>query len=197
MHELNSLSTCCTKAALPRCHEFVSETAKYGDLVSGPRVINADTKKRMKDVLTDIQNGHLREKWIAENEAGKPEYKRLLEKDLAHPIEKVGKELRARMGWLNKQPEKKSDAARNNSSSPGACREREGPTHSRGRVRACPVLTVALQNKEETERAGQALTPPLSATWRERGSKDENNGFRASTRSPRKSRPTPSAAPRC
>jgi ketol-acid reductoisomerase len=111
MHELKLIVDLLYEGGLAKMHEFVSETAKWGDLVSGPRVIDAGTKQRMKDVLADIQNGTFAKNWIAENETGKKEYQRLLDKDLAHPIEKVGKELRARMGWLNKQPEKKSDAA--------------------------------------------------------------------------------------
>jgi ketol-acid reductoisomerase len=100
MHELKLIVDLLYEGGLAKMHEFVSETAKYGDLVSGPRVINAETKARMKDVLTDIQNGTFARNWIAENEAGKPEYERLLKKDLAHDIEKVGANLRASMSWL-------------------------------------------------------------------------------------------------
>ena len=77
-----------------------SETAIYGDLVSGPRVINAETKARMREVLTDIQSGAFARDWILENQAGKPRYQKLLDADLNHPIEKTGAELRARMSWL-------------------------------------------------------------------------------------------------
>jgi ketol-acid reductoisomerase len=100
MHELKLIVDLLYEGGLARMHEFVSETAKYGDLVSGPRIINAETKQRMKEVLTDIQSGAFAKNWIAENEAGKPEYKKLLQKDLAHPIEEVGRKLRARMAWL-------------------------------------------------------------------------------------------------
>jgi ketol-acid reductoisomerase len=79
---------------------FVSETAKYGDFVSGPRVINDETRARMREVLGDIQSGAFARQWIAESEAGKPEYQRMWNEDLAQPIEQVGAELRKHMAWL-------------------------------------------------------------------------------------------------
>ena len=84
-------------------HSFVSETCKYGDLVSGPRIINEETRARMKDVLTDIQSGKFARDWILENQAGKPLYNALLNSDREQNIEKTGKALRERMSWL-KQP---------------------------------------------------------------------------------------------
>lgn len=100
LHELKLIVDLLYEGGLAKMHEFISETAIYGDLVSGPRVINDETKQRMRDVLTDIQSGKFARDWIAENEAGKPEYKKMLDADLAHPIEKTGKELRAMMAWL-------------------------------------------------------------------------------------------------
>jgi ketol-acid reductoisomerase len=79
----------------------ISETAKWGDVTVGPKIIDAGTKKRMKQALTDIQKGKFAKDWIDENKAGKPKYNKLMKQDLAHPIEKVGAELRARMPWLN------------------------------------------------------------------------------------------------
>jgi ketol-acid reductoisomerase len=80
--------------------EFVSETAQYGDYVSGPRVIDAGTKERMKAVLKDIQDGTFTRNWVAEYQAGLPNYKKWKQADLDHPIEQVGAKLRARMAWL-------------------------------------------------------------------------------------------------
>ncbi|MCB2112571.1 MAG: ketol-acid reductoisomerase [Parvularculaceae bacterium] len=100
LHELKLIVDLLYEGGIARMHEFVSETAKYGDLVSGPRVINAETKARMREVLTDIQSGNFARDWILENQAGKPRYQQLLNADLDHPIEKTGKELRARMSWL-------------------------------------------------------------------------------------------------
>ena len=81
-------------------HEFVSETAKYGDLSRGPRVVDAHVRAEMKKILEEVRNGQFAREWILENQAGRPQYSKLLERDLNHPIEKVGKALRARMSWL-------------------------------------------------------------------------------------------------
>ena len=101
MHELKLIVDLLHEGGLARMHRFVSETAKYGDFVSGPRVINEETRQRMRDVLGDIRNGIFARNWVLENQAGKPHYKKMLEKDLNHDIERVGKDLRARMPWLD------------------------------------------------------------------------------------------------
>jgi ketol-acid reductoisomerase len=101
LHELKLIVDLLHEGGLAKMHQFVSETAKYGDLVSGPRVVNDETRKRMKEVLTDIQSGQFARDWILENQAGRPRYEALLKKDLEHPIEQVGRDLRARMSWLN------------------------------------------------------------------------------------------------
>ncbi|GJL93423.1 ketol-acid reductoisomerase [Hyphococcus sp.] len=100
MHELKLIVDLFYEGGIAGMHKFISETAMYGDFVSGPRVINAETKQRMKEVLTDIQNGSFARDWILENQAGKPRFNQMLHADLEHPIEKTGKELRARMSWL-------------------------------------------------------------------------------------------------
>ena len=100
LHELKLIVDLFYEGGISRMHDFISETAKYGDFVSGPRVINAETKQRMREVLTDIQNGNFARDWILENQAGKPKYNQMLEADLNHQIEKTGKELRERMSWL-------------------------------------------------------------------------------------------------
>lgn len=100
MHELKLIVDLFYEGGLEGMHKFISETAKYGDFVSGPRVINAETKQRMREVLKDIQNGNFAHDWIMENQAGKVRYNQMLEADLNHPIEKTGRELRARMPWL-------------------------------------------------------------------------------------------------
>ena len=101
MHELKLIVDLFYEGGLKRMLEFVSETAQYGDYVSGPRVVDAGTKARMKDILTEIQDGTFARNWIAEHQAGLPNYKRLKQADLDHPIEQVGAKLRARMPWLN------------------------------------------------------------------------------------------------
>ncbi|MCD0247263.1 ketol-acid reductoisomerase [Xanthomonas melonis] len=103
LHELKLIVDLFYEGGITRMLEFVSETAQYGDYVSGPRVIDASTKARMKDVLTDIQNGTFTKNWVAEYEAGLPNYNKFKQADLEHPIEEVGKKLRAKMVWLNGQ----------------------------------------------------------------------------------------------
>ncbi|GAK32551.1 ketol-acid reductoisomerase (NADP(+)) [Iodidimonas nitroreducens] len=101
LHELKLIVDLMQEGGLAKMLSFISETAKYGDFVSGPRVVDETTKARMKAVLTDIENGTFARDWILENQAGLPRYKASLQKDLDHPIEKTGSALRARMAWLN------------------------------------------------------------------------------------------------
>jgi ketol-acid reductoisomerase len=100
MHELKLIVDLLHEGGLRKMHKFISDTAAYGDMVSGPRVVDANSRKQMKAVLRDIQDGTFARNWIAENEAGMPEFKRMMKADLEHPIEKVGAELRGRMDWL-------------------------------------------------------------------------------------------------
>ena len=100
LHELKLIVDLFYEGGITRMLEFISETAQYGDFVSGPRVIDASVKARMKDVLTDIQNGTFTRNWQAEYDAGLPNYRKFQQADKDHPIEKVGQELRAKMVWL-------------------------------------------------------------------------------------------------
>ncbi len=100
MHELKLIVDLLHEGGLRKMHKFISDTAAYGDMVSGPRVVDANSRAQMKAVLRDIQDGTFARNWIAENEAGMPEFKRMMKADLEHPIEKVGTELRGRMDWL-------------------------------------------------------------------------------------------------
>ena len=100
MHELKLIVDLLHEGGLKKMHTFISDTAAWGDMISGPRVVDDHARSRMKDVLTDIQNGTFAKNWIAENEAGMPEFKAKMAADLEHPIEKVGADLRSRMDWL-------------------------------------------------------------------------------------------------
>ncbi|MGS1017386.1 ketol-acid reductoisomerase [Allosphingosinicella humi] len=108
LHELKLIVDLLYEGGLAKMLHFVSETAKYGDFVSGPRVINDETKARMREVLTDIQTGKFARDWIEENETGKKAYQAMYDADLERPIEKVGARLRAQMAWLQNQPETKA-----------------------------------------------------------------------------------------
>jgi ketol-acid reductoisomerase len=100
LHELKLIVDLLHEGGITKMHRFISETAKYGDLTRGPRVVNKATKKEMKKILTEIQQGKFARQWIAENKGGRKKYNRLMKADLKHPIEKVGAQLRARMPWL-------------------------------------------------------------------------------------------------
>ncbi len=100
MHELKLIVDLLHEGGLKKMHKFISDTAAWGDMISGPRVVDEASRAAMKDVLADIQDGTFARNWIAESENGMPEFKRLMQADLDHPIEKVGTDLRARMDWL-------------------------------------------------------------------------------------------------
>ncbi|NLG75553.1 MAG: ketol-acid reductoisomerase, partial [Xanthomonadaceae bacterium] len=100
LHELKLIVDLLHEGGLSKMHKFISETAKYGDLTRGPRIVNAATKREMKKVLKEIQNGKFARQWISENRKGRKKYNKLMKQDLKHPIEKVGAKLRARMPWL-------------------------------------------------------------------------------------------------
>jgi len=100
MHELKLIVDLLHEGGLRKMHEFISDTAAWGDLISGPRVVDASSRAAMRAVLTDIQDGTFARNWIAENEAGMPEFKSKMQADLDHPIEEVGRQLRGRMDWL-------------------------------------------------------------------------------------------------
>jgi len=100
MHELKLIVDLLHEGGLRKMHKFISDTAAWGDMISGPRVVDDASRAAMKAVLTDIQDGTFARNWIAENENGMPEFKRMMQADLDHPIEKVGADLRARMDWL-------------------------------------------------------------------------------------------------
>lgn len=100
MHELKLIVDLLHEGGLKKMHQFISETAKYGDLTRGPRVVDAHAKDRMKEVLTEIQDGTFAREWVEENKTGMKNYQRMMEDDVSRQIEDVGAELRGRMAWL-------------------------------------------------------------------------------------------------
>jgi len=100
MHEMKLIVDLLHEGGLKKMHQFVSDTAKYGDLTRGPRIVDQHVRDNMKQVLKEVQDGTFAKQWIDENKAGQKNYKRLMQEDLDQPIEKVGKELRGRMSWL-------------------------------------------------------------------------------------------------
>jgi ketol-acid reductoisomerase len=100
MHELKLIVDLMYRGGLNFMRFSVSDTAEYGDYVSGPRVAEG-VKTTMKDVLADIQSGAFAERWIAEQESGGTQFARMREQDREHQIEQVGRDLRAQMAFLN------------------------------------------------------------------------------------------------
>jgi ketol-acid reductoisomerase len=100
MHEMKLIVDLLHEGGLKKMHQYVSDTAKYGDLTRGPRIIDAHVRESMKQVLKEVQDGTFAKQWIEENRTGQKNYKRLMQEDLDQGIEKVGQELRSRMSWL-------------------------------------------------------------------------------------------------
>ena len=122
MHELKLIVDLMYRGGLNFMRFSVSDTAEYGDYVSGPRVTEG-AKAAMRDVLTDIQSGSFAARWVSEMEAGGPEFRRLREQDVDHPIEQVGAALRSKMPFVNPVEVRAGQAqASASAATPGASR---------------------------------------------------------------------------
>ncbi|MBD8034018.1 MULTISPECIES: ketol-acid reductoisomerase [Solibacillus] len=106
LHELKLIVDLMFEGGMATMRYSISDTAEWGDYVSGPRIIDASVKARMKEVLTDIQDGTFAKRWIEENETGRPEYTKFKEAGANHQIEEVGEKLRAMMPFINKGKQK-------------------------------------------------------------------------------------------
>ena len=100
LHELKLIVDLIFEGGITKQRWSVSDTAEYGDYVSGPRVITPEVKANMQAVLADIQNGEFARRFIADQDAGAPEFQALREKGQNHPIEPVGRELRKLFAWV-------------------------------------------------------------------------------------------------
>ena len=100
LHELKLIVDLMYEGGIAKQRWSVSDTAEYGDYVSGPRVIDPHVKDNMKAVLADIQSGKFAERFIADQDAGAPEFKALRAKGEVHPIEDTGRRLRGLMAWI-------------------------------------------------------------------------------------------------
>jgi ketol-acid reductoisomerase len=99
LHELKLIVDLMWEGGIAKQRWSISDTAEYGDYVSGPRVLDATVKEHMKDVLGDIQSGAFAKRFIADQDAGAPEFLKLREKGAHHPIEATGRELRSLFAW--------------------------------------------------------------------------------------------------
>ena len=102
LHELKLITDLIQETGISGMRRRVSNTACYGDLTRGRRIITEKTRKEMKKILKEIQKGKFAREWIKENEAGRPNFNRLLQEGDAHQIEVVGKQLREMMPWMKK-----------------------------------------------------------------------------------------------
>ncbi|WP_067839919.1 ketol-acid reductoisomerase [Amphibacillus sediminis] len=103
LHELKLIVDLMYESGLEGMRYSISDTAQWGDFVSGPRVVNSETKARMKEVLTDIQTGKFAKEWILENQANRPQFNAIYKAENNHPIEKVGRELRELMPFVKQK----------------------------------------------------------------------------------------------
>jgi ketol-acid reductoisomerase len=103
LHELKLITDLIHEGGIQWMRDSCSDTAEFGDLTRGPRVIDEDTKETMKEILDEIQSGEFAREWLAENKAGRPVYKSLKRQHAEHPIEEVGEDIRGMMPWLGKR----------------------------------------------------------------------------------------------
>jgi ketol-acid reductoisomerase len=111
LHELKLIVDLMYEQGIAGMRYSISDTAEYGDLTRGPRVINDAVKAEMRTILDDIRSGRFAEEWIAESESGRPRYRQLQEQGKQHPIEKVGAELRAMMPWISAGKQRVQDVS--------------------------------------------------------------------------------------
>jgi ketol-acid reductoisomerase len=114
LHELKLIVDLMYEGGIAKQRWSVSDTAEYGDYISGPRVIDPHVKENMKKVLTDVQSGAFAKRFIDDQDAGAPEFKSLRTKGEQHPIEQVGRDLRKMMSWVKAKDDdyKEGSAAR-------------------------------------------------------------------------------------
>ncbi|MFZ5753899.1 MAG: ketol-acid reductoisomerase, partial [Bacillota bacterium] len=103
LHELKLIVDLMYEDGIAGMRYSISDTAEYGDMVIGRRIINEETRKEMKKILREIQDGSFAKEWILENQAGRPRYNAIKRMDEQHLVETVGKELRSYMPWLKRR----------------------------------------------------------------------------------------------
>ena len=102
LHELKLIVDLMYEGGLMHMRNSISDTAEYGDLTRGPRVIDGYVRETMQEILEEVQDGTFAREWLLENQVGRPSFQALRRKDSEHLIEQVGAELRAMMSWLRK-----------------------------------------------------------------------------------------------
>ncbi|MDP3804747.1 MAG: ketol-acid reductoisomerase, partial [Candidatus Omnitrophota bacterium] len=102
LHELKLITDLIQETGISGMRRRVSNTACYGDITRGKRIITERTRKEMKKILKEIKSGKFAREWIRENEAGRPNFNAILKKEDEGPIERVGENLRKMMPWMRK-----------------------------------------------------------------------------------------------
>lgn len=102
LHEVKLITDLIYEGGIANMRSSISDTAEYGDLTRGRRIITQETRKEMKNILGEIQDASFAKEWIRENKQGRPLYNKLKERDAQHPLEKTGTKLREMMSWLKK-----------------------------------------------------------------------------------------------
>ncbi|HEX6395541.1 MAG TPA: ketol-acid reductoisomerase [Acidimicrobiales bacterium] len=111
LHEVKLIVDLMYEHGIAGMRYSISDTAEYGDLTRGPRVINSAVRDEMKKILDEIRSGKFAEEWIAENKAGRPRFRQLQEEGRQHPIEKVGADLRAMMPFISAGSQRPQDVS--------------------------------------------------------------------------------------
>ncbi|MDU4882549.1 ketol-acid reductoisomerase [uncultured Clostridium sp.] len=101
LHEMKLIVDLMYQGGMAAMRYSISDTAEYGDYMVGNRIVTDETKKEMKKVLTEIQDGTFARNWLMENQVGRPQFNAMRRMEVEHPIEKVGKELREMMSWID------------------------------------------------------------------------------------------------
>ncbi|ABA19759.1 ketol-acid reductoisomerase [Trichormus variabilis ATCC 29413] len=102
LHEVKLIVDLVVEGGLAKMRDSISNTAEYGDYTRGPRIVNEQTKAEMRKVLSEIQSGQFAREFVLENQSGKPGFTAMRRQEAEHPIEEVGKDLRAMFSWLKK-----------------------------------------------------------------------------------------------
>lgn len=102
LHEMKLIVDLIYEGGFSKMRYSISDTAEFGDYMTGKRIITENTRTEMKNVLSEIQNGEFAKKWLLENQVGRPQYNAIKEKEANQMIERVGRELRGMMSWLKK-----------------------------------------------------------------------------------------------
>jgi ketol-acid reductoisomerase len=111
LHEVKLIVDLMYEEGIAGMRYSISDTAEYGDLTRGPRIVTPATRAEMTRILEEITSGKFAEEWVAESEAGRPNFNRLREEGRQHPVEQVGGQLRAMMPWISAGKSKVADVA--------------------------------------------------------------------------------------